>query len=260
MAFSIEAFLSFIASVWRALRQDRPLARHDVRQVIIRQIYFTGLQAFRLVAIAALIFGIVAVAQSGSQLKRLGGSDAIGPILVATFIRELGPLIVLVVVVARSVSAVASELSAMKSNGEIDGLRAVGVSPLSYLVVSRVLSGAVSTMLLAMHFVWIAIFVGFITAQLFIEMPWDRYVTAITSSLAPVDLMIFFLKTFVLGLCVFLLACFCGLRTTGASFEIPQATTKAVVWSFMFCFVAQLMISGIYYFFMFQRMGLTGIL
>lgn len=255
MAFSIEAFVSFALSLWRAVLQDRPLARHDVRQVILRQIYFTGLQAFRLILICAFLFGVITVAQSGSQLQRLGGSDAIGNILVATFIRELGPMIVLVVVVARSVSAVASELSAMKSNGEIDGLRGVGVSPLSYLVFSRVVSGAVSTMLLAMHFVWIAIFVGFITAQLFIDMSWGRYITTITSALAPIDLFIFFMKTFVLGLAVFLLACFCGLRTSGASFEIPQATTKAVVWSFTFCFTSQIIISGVYYFFMFQRMG-----
>ncbi|MBS1986188.1 MAG: ABC transporter permease [Bdellovibrionales bacterium] len=228
--------------------------------MILRQVYFTGIQAFRLVAIAALIFGIVAVAQSGGQLRRLGGSDVLGGILVATFIRELGPMLTLVVVVARSVSAVASELSAMKSNGEIDGLRATGVSPLSYLVVSRVVSGAVSTLLLAMHFVWIAMAVGFVTAQLFIDMPWDRYIMGVTSSLAPIDLFIFFTKTFVLGLFVFFLACFCGLRTSGASFEIPQATTKAVVWSFMFCFGAQLLISGIYYFFAFERLGLAGVL
>lgn len=242
------------------MKQDKPLSRHDVRQVILRQVYFTGLQAFRLIAIGALILGVVTVAQSGAQLRRLGGSDALGPILIAAFIRELGPMLVLVVVVARSVSAVASELSAMKSNGEIDGLRAVGVSPLSYLVVSRVISGAVSTLLLAMHFVWIALAVGFVTAQLFSDMPWDRYFMGITNSLAPVDLLIFFLKTFVLGFFVFLLACFCGLRTSGASFEIPQATTKAVVWSFMLCFGLQILISGVYYFILFQRTGLSGIL
>jgi len=134
------------------------------------------------------------------------------------------------------------------------------VSPLSYLVVSRVLSGALSTLLLAMHFVWIALAVGFVAAQVFIDMTWDRYILSITTALAPVDLFIFFTKTFVLGFVVFLLACFCGLRTSGASFEIPQATTKAVVWSFMFCFAAQILISGIYYFFMLQRMGLAGIL
>ena len=228
--------------------------------MIFRQIFFTGLQAFRLVAVGALILGIVTVAQSGSQLSRLGGSDALGSILVAAFVRELGPLVTVIVVVARSVSAIASELSSMKANGEIDGLRATGVSPLSYLVVPRVLSGAVSTMLLAMHFVWIAFAVGFFAAQFFINMPLDRYIDHITSSLAVTDLLIFFLKTFSLGFVVFLVACFCGLRTTGASFEIPQATTKAVVWSFGFCFIVQLTISGVYYFIVFQRSGLGGLL
>ena len=260
MAFSLTAFWAFLISMIDSWKRDRPLARHDVRQVVIRQIYFTGWQAFRLVALAAVILGVVTVAQSGSQLKRLGGSDAIGSILVAALLRELGPLITTVVVVARSVSAIASELSSMKSNGEIDSLRGVGVSPMSYLVVPRVLSGAISTMLLAMHFVWISFFVGFVVSQVYINIPVARFIDSVLSALTPVDLLIFFLKTFTLGFFVFLMACFCGLRTTGASFEIPQATTKAVVWSFMFCFVVQLMISGTYYFVMLQRSGLGGLL
>jgi phospholipid/cholesterol/gamma-HCH transport system permease protein len=247
-------------SIVVAFRKDRPLARHDVRQVIFRQIYFTGLQAFRLIAIAGLLLGVVTVAQSGAQLKRLGGADAMGGILVGAFVRELGPLVTAIVVVARSVSAIASELATMKANGEIDALRATGVSPLSYLVVPRVLSGAFSTLLLAMHFVWIAFAVGFVVAQLYIDMPLYRYFEAITSSLTPIDLGIFFLKTFTLGLVIFVMACFCGMRTTGANFEVPQATTKAVVYSFMFCFIVQVMISSAYYFMLFQRSGLQGIL
>jgi hypothetical protein len=50
------------------------------------------------------------------------------------------------------------------------------------------------------------------------------------------------------------------MRTTGANFEVPQATTKAVVYSFMFCFIVQVMISSAYYFMLFQRSGLQGIL
>jgi phospholipid/cholesterol/gamma-HCH transport system permease protein len=258
--FSLIAFLNFLGSVWKSIRQDRPLARHDVRQVIIRQVFFTAYQAFRLIAITAVIFGVLAVVQSSSQLKRLGGTDILGDVLVAALIRELGPLVVLIVVVARSVTAVAAELSAMKANGEIDGLRAVGVSPLSYLVVSRVVSGAFSSLLLGMHFVWISLLVGYGAAQVFAEMPFDKYVFGIASALEPIDLGIFLLKTFGLGLVAFLLACFCGLRTTGASFEIPQATTKAVVWSFTFCFSAQIIISAVYYFFRLQRLGIGGFL
>lgn len=241
-------------------KRDRPLEHLDTRAVILRQIFFTGTQAFRLISMAAIIIGTVTVIQSGAQLSRLGGADAIGTILVAAFIREIGPLITTVVVVARSVSAIASELSSMRANGEIDALRASGVSPQSYLVVPRVLSGAISTLLLAMHFVWISFTVGFFTAQVYINMSFGRFVNNVLTSITGLDLLIFFGKTAVLGFVVFLMACFCGLRTSGASYEIPQATTKAVVWSFMFVFSMQIAISAMYYFYLLQRSGLLGML
>jgi phospholipid/cholesterol/gamma-HCH transport system permease protein len=260
VTFSLKSFWAFLMSVYGAFVEDRPLHHHDVRQVILRQIFFTGLQAFRLVGMGALIIGTVTVAQSSTQLSRLGGSEALGPILVGAFIRELGPLVTVVVVVARSVSAIASELSSMKANGEIEGLRAVGVSPLSYLVVPRVLSGAISTLLLAIHFVWISFGVGFVVAQFFVNMPFDRFFENVITNVSILDITIFVVKTFSLGSLVFLLACYCGLRTSGTSFEIPQATTKAVVWSFMLSFGAQIVISGVYYLWLLQRAGLGGLL
>ncbi len=209
---------------------------------------------------AAVILSTITVAQSSSQLTRLGGSDALGKILIGAFLREIGPLVTVIVVVARSVSAIASELSSMKASGEIDGLRATGVSPLSYLVVPRVFGGAIATLLLAMHFVWISFGVGYVVAQLYIEMPLSRYIENVVASLTHIDVIIFFGKTFSLGLLIFLIACYCGLRTTGANFEIPQATTRAVVLSFMFCFVAQMLISILYYAFVFQNSFLGGLL
>ncbi len=240
--------------------RDKPLRHFDTRSVILRQIFFTGAQAFRVISLGAFIIGTVTVIQSGAQLKKFGGADAIGPILVGAFIREIGPLITTIVVVARSVAAIASELSSMRANGEIESLRAMGVSPLSYLVAPRVISGVVSTMLLAMHFVWISFFVGFITAQVFVDIPVNRFIDNVLSSIGMIDLLIFFCKTAVLGFVVFVVACFCGLRTSGASFEIPQATTKAVVWSFMFIFTVQIAISALYYFFVLQRSGLLGVI
>lgn len=260
MNFSWSGLLAFLHALVTAWRADKPLRHQDVQQVIFRQIYFTGTQAFRLVAFSAVLLSAFTVTQSGAQLKRLGGADALGGLLVAAFLRELGPLVTLIVVVARSVSAVASELSSMKANGEIDGLRATGVSPMSYLVVPRLVGGAVSTMLLAMHFVWIAFAVGFLVAQSYIDMSFSRYVENILSAVAPIDLAVFFLKTFTLGAAVFFLASYCGLRTTGTNFEIPQATTKAVVWSFMMCFVAQAFISGVYYLVILERVAWTSFL
>ena len=260
MNFSWSGLWSFFESLCRAWRVDRPLRHVDVQQVILRQIYFTGMQALRLVALAAIALSFFTVMQSGGQLKKLGGADAIGDLLVAAFVRELGPFVTLIVVVARSVSAVASELAAMKANGEIEGLRSAGVSPMSYLVVPRIVGGALSTVLLAMHFVWISFGVGFLVAQMFIDMNFTRYIDNVFAALAPADIFIFVIKTFVLGLLIFFLACYCGLRTSGASYEIPQATTKAVVWSFMTCFVVQGIVSAGYYLVILERSGWTRLL
>lgn len=257
---SIKALWAFMISVIHAWKLDSPLSHKDVQMVIYRQIYFTGAQALRLIALFAAIIGVLTVSQSAAQLQRFGGGDAIGPILIAAIVRELGPLVTVLIVTARSVTAVASELSSMNSNGEIDALRVSGVSPLSYLVVPRIIGGAISTLILGMHFVWIALLVGFISSQLIIDIPFAKFSSSITSSLTLVDLLIFFVKTFFLGFIIFLAAAFSGMRTTGASYEIPVATTRAVMWSFMTALAFQIFVSGLYYLYQLQLRGWSGFL
>jgi len=242
------SFIAFLLSLGKACRLDRPWRRKDVLLVIIRQIHFTGLQAFRFIVVGASLIAAMVIAQSGPQLTNFGGTDALAPLLVGAFMRELGPMLTVIVVIARSISAIASELSSMRANGEIDGLAGAGVSPLSYLVFPRVVAGSFAILFLAMHFVWIALLVSFIGVQFFIDVPFYRFIDGLGATISFSDLMIFFLKTFTLGFVSVLVACYCGLRTTGATFEIPQATTRAVVWSFTFCFVTQILISALYYF------------
>ena len=241
-------FTSYLGELFRSSREDKVFQRRDVRMVILRQLKFTGAQSFRLVGIAALFVGIMTVAQSTAQLQRFGGGNALGPLLVAAIIRELGPLLTTLIVVSRSVSAVASELSSMKANGEIELLQSVGVSPLSYLVIPRVLGGAFSVFLLCIHFVAVALVSGFIFGQLFVSMPLSKFVLDILHTLSPIDVVIFTLKSLGAGFGIFLLATFVGLRTSGRSYEVPQATTQAVVYSFLVTFAFQAFTSLFYYF------------
>jgi phospholipid/cholesterol/gamma-HCH transport system permease protein len=239
--------VSYFRAVARAWSVDRPLGNRDIQKIVLRQIYFTGSQAFRLVALAALVLGIVTIAQSSAQLQRLGGTEGIGAIVAGLLFREAAPFVTLMVVVSRSVSAMASELATMKANGEVDSLRASGVSVLSYLVIPRVVGGSISTLLLAMHFAWVAIMVGFFSARLFVDLSWSLYFDNLLVSLTLIDVVLFVVKSLGLSAIAFFIATYCGLRTTGAAFEVPQATTKAVVWSLMFCLVAQTLISLMYF-------------
>jgi phospholipid/cholesterol/gamma-HCH transport system permease protein len=253
-------FTSFVEELFASVARDRVLSRGDIRRVIARQVRFTGQQALRLVAVAATFVGMMTVAQSAAQLQRFGGSQALGPLLVAAIFRELGPLLTALIVISRSVSAVASELSSMKANGEIEMLKASGISPLSYLVFPRVAGGALALTFLTMHFVWIALAVGFGVAQFFVVLPWNRFLVDLLNALGPVDILIFLVKTLGTGFVVFSLACFYGLRISGRHYEIPQATTQAVVASFLMAFGLQICLSVFYYMSLAQRWGLGGLM
>ncbi|MEO5667601.1 MAG: ABC transporter permease [Bdellovibrionota bacterium] len=253
-------FASFVEELFSSVARDRVLSRGDIRRVVARQVKFTGQQAFRLVAIAAVFVGGMTVAQSAAQLQRWGGSQALGPLLVGVIFRDLGPLLTALIVISRSVSAVASELSSMKSNGEIEMLKASGISPLSYLVFPRVAGGAIAILFLTMHFVWIALAAGFVAAQFFVVLPWSRFLSDLLGAVGPTDIFIFFVKTLGTGFIVFSLACFYGLRISGRNYEIPQATTQAVVASFLMAFGLQICLSITYYLSVSARWGLGGLM
>lgn len=240
-------FVSFLEEFFTSARRDQVVKRGDILRVISRQLLFTGQHAFRLVALVAIFVGLMTVAQSAAQLQRWGGQQALGPLLVVAIFRELGPLLVSLIVISRSVSAVASELSAMKANGEIEMLKASGISPISYLVFPRVIGGTGALMLLMMHFVWMAWLVGFFSAQIFVTLPWSKFVNDILQALGPADIVMFLLKSIGTGFGIFSLACFYGLSISGKNYEIPIATTQAVVSSFVMTFVWQITLSVTYY-------------
>ena len=92
----------------RATVRDQTQGFRTIFSVISAQIYFTGWQAIPLISVLALASGGVVILQSSSQLNMFGGSQMIGNLLVVIVVRELGPLITALLVIARSGTAVAS--------------------------------------------------------------------------------------------------------------------------------------------------------
>ena len=95
-----------------------------VRNVLARQVLFTGYEAARFISMIALLVGVAVVVQAQVALAKVGQSGLLGPILVMTIIRELGPLLTNFVVIGRSGTAMTTELANMKVNGEGDVLDA----------------------------------------------------------------------------------------------------------------------------------------
>ena len=202
-----------------------------VRNVVGRQVLFTGIDALPLTLGIALLAGVSIVSQTQLWLTRFGQSGMLGPILVAVIVRELGPLLVNFIVIARSGTAMATECANMRVRGEVDVLDAQGLDPMSYIVMPRVIGAAVSVFGLVIVFVAGAFVSGYVVGFLLGVSPGNplMFVTQIGSAVTGGVLVSFLMKTFLAGLLTGAICCIEGLSVSGTATEVPIAGSRAVV-------------------------------
>lgn len=244
-------YVSFRASLFHQSQGFR-----TIFSVICSQVYFTGFQALPLISLLAVASGGVVVLQSSSQLNLLGGSNMIGQLMVVIVIREIAPLLTALIVTARSGTAVASELGTMRVGREIDALELMGINPLSYIVFPRLVGGIISVICLSLYFVYAAIFGGFIFAKIFLKMPFDYYIDSIVQSFSFEDVYMLLLKNTFGGAIIFIVCCYQGLSVSQGPFEIPQATTKAVMNSIIYVVSFNLITTLLFYLGQLMKMGI----
>lgn len=244
------AYLSIRSAIY-----DQAQGLRTVFGVIMTQIYFTGWQAMPLITVLSLASGSVVILQSSSNLNMLGGSQMIGNLLVAIIVRELGPLLTALVVVARSGTAVASEVGNMRANREIEALESMGINPLSYIVFPRLIGGVISVVCLATYFVLIALIGGFIITKLIHDMPFNFYVDSLTKAVAFEDVWLFLLKNSFSGMIIFVVCSYQGLSVKKSPTEVPVATTQAVVKSIIYVIVFNATVTTLFYLNQLAKMG-----
>jgi phospholipid/cholesterol/gamma-HCH transport system permease protein len=231
----------------RAALMNKAQGFRTILAVVSAQIYFTGYQALPLISVLALAAGGVVIMQSSSNLSMLGGTSMIGNWLVAIIVRELGPLMTALVVIARSGTAVASELGNMRANREIDALEAMGINPLSYIVFPRLLGGVISVVCLAFYFVFMALIGGFLLTKLLQDMPFSFYYDSLAQAVAFEDIWLFLLKNLFSGTIIFVVSCYQGLSVRRGPWEVPVVTTQAVVNSIIYVVVFNLAVTTLFY-------------
>lgn len=226
-----------------------PTWRRTVRNVLSRQILFTGFDATRFVALIAFLVGVAIVVQTQVMLAAVGQTQLLGPVLVAVVIREVGPLLTNFVVIGRSGTAIATELGNMKVSGEIHLLDAQGLDPFLYLVVPRVIGVAVSVFCLTIIFVVLAFVGGYLTGVLVgtTTMSPLRFIDTVFGALTKADVFNLLIKTFVPGSLTGAICCTEGLGVVAATTEVPQAATRGVVRSITALFITSVLVSVVTY-------------
>jgi phospholipid/cholesterol/gamma-HCH transport system permease protein len=216
-----------------------------VRNVLARQVLFTGVEAVRFISLIAFVVGISVVLQAHVWLTRVGQSALIGPLLVAVVIRELGPLLTNFLVIGRSGTAITTELANMRVNGEVDVLDAQGLDPFAYLVLPRVIGVMTSVFCLAVIFIVVSFVSGYLCGVLTgaaQEGP-RLFAKAVFAALAPADVFNVLAKTLLPGMLTGAICCVEGLGVQGAATEVPQAAGRAVIKSVGALFVSSTIVS-----------------
>lgn len=226
-AMIVGAFGNFPAAVRHGSR--------PVFSVYLRQVYFTGLEASRIILAIALIIGTVVIAQIIS-IAGAGSESLTGKVIVWIVVRELGPLLTAIIVIARSGTAIAAELSQMKIGGEIEYLELMAIPPANYLIMPRIFGVATAVMVLTVYFEAVALLGGFLVASLGWHVPWEQYSQGIFSVLTMGVLALSLVKSALFGLVIAAICCRQGLNVGRSVTQIPQAATRGVMQSLFFLF------------------------
>ncbi|MDF3065567.1 MAG: putative transporter, permease component [Polyangiaceae bacterium] len=222
-------------------------ARQLVHGIMLTQVMFTGVQALSLVSAIATLIGASIIIQTNMMMPADG--ELIGRVLVAVVLRELAPLITAIVVAGRSGTAIATELGNMKVNSEILALSSLGVDPLRYVVLPRMVGCVVSVVALMIYFSIVSLTAAFTIGILTSGASLSSFQQGVAGSVMPYDLALFLAKGLGLGTIVGWLSCHFGLEVKSSPTEVPQQASRAVVMSLLGCVVYNTVLTAGFYWF-----------
>ncbi len=221
----------------RAARYAGTLPRQFPR--FIEQCYLIGYTTLPIVTILSFFIGAVLALQSGYSMENYGTKQFIGTLVGLSLVRELGPVMVAILVTGRVGSAITAELASMKVYQEIDALVTMDIPPERMLVLPRLVAVLVMMPVLTI----IADLCGWYGGALickysaFISIEPDTYFAALKRYMEVKDVCDGLIKAEVFGFAVVLVCCNIGLKTRGGPREIGASVTKAVVTSLIIILV-----------------------
>ena len=218
-----------------------------VFEITLRQIYFTGVQAMRVITLVSLALGTIVIVESSTNLAFLGDVPFIVSILVVVVLRELGPLLTAFIVIGRSGTAIAAELGNMVVAHELEAVQAMGINPTYFIITPRLIGVTIAVICLTIYFNIVAMLGGFIISRLMITVSFPVFVRELMQAVTFKDLAFDFLKSITFGVLIALTCTYHGLTVRFSITEVPQVATRGVVSAILSCFICNALLTLLFY-------------
>ncbi len=206
--------------------------RPRVRQEISR----AGVALLPMFLFAALALGFLVVGQTVSALAKVGATNYLGSTMVIVIVREIGPLLTAMLVLARVGTANVIELGTARALGEVEALEALGIDPVHYLIVPRVVGMAAGIFALTIYLILGALGSGYLFAFLQdVPLTPGDYFKQITEALNWLDFALLALKTLAFGFFIAIVTCYHGLAQPLRLEDVSRVAVRAVTQGVIVC-------------------------
>jgi len=209
---------------------------------ILQQVYFIGMKSVFVICLTGAFTGMVLGLQGYYLLVKYGSTGALGSAVGLSLIREMGPVLTAVMVIARGGSAMAAEIGIMRISEQIDALETMDIDAVRFLVSPRIAAAMISFPLLTALFDVVGILGGYLTGSILLGLNPGLYFSRVESAVDLVDVNGGFIKSLVFAVIVVSICCFQGYythtRTEYGAKGVSQSTTSAVVLSCVMVLIA----------------------
>ncbi len=234
------AYWIFVAP-WRRVRSN-------IRwESVFEQGVRIGWEAILIVLVINLFVGMISALQSASLLKQFGQLLLIANAVALSMTRELGPLLTAIIVAGRSGSAFTAEIGSMKMAEEVDALTTMGLNPVRFLMVPRVLAMMIAVPILTLIADFTGIFGGWVVAVSIVDLGSWQYIRHTMDAIDMGDVMRGFTKSVVFAFLIAMTGCYLGIKVEGGAEGVGRSTTNSVVVSIFLIIFANLIFTAFFF-------------
>ncbi len=213
---------------------------------LFSNIYIDGVEALPIIGLMAFLMGVVLAYQGGLQLQSYGANVFIVDLVGITLLRELAPLLTAVIIAGRSGSAYTAQIGTMQITQELDALKTIGITPITLLVLPKVLALMFVLPLLTAFADIISIFGSMVIAKLTLAVSMTDFLTRFPDVVSVNHYLVGLVKAPVFAAIIALVGCFRGFQVTGSADSVGQQTTSSVVQAIFFVIMADAIFSVLF--------------
>ena len=205
-----------------------------------------GAMALPIVSLISFLVGLIMAYQAAVQLRQFGADIFVADLVGLSVVREMGPMMAAIILAGRTGAAFAATLANMKANEEVDALETLGIPPVQFLVLPRLIALTIMMPLLALYANCVGILGGMVVGAGVLDIPPSAYWIETQSIVDLSDVNSGLIKSVAFGVLIGLAGCLRGLQAERSAAGVGRAATSAVVTAILLIIIADALFAVVF--------------